>query len=193
MPGSFRSAFRAAPLSAALLALAVATAPAAAQDGLGVVHSLVGGVLAHDRGVFSSNEEDGVDVNVEIQFAEPRWEVWRRIGSPRPRLGGHVNTGGDTSQAYAGLYWDHYFLDDLFVAAGLGGTVHDGETDRARGEKELGSRVLFHLAAEAGWRLADRHAVSIYVDHISNAGLADENEGLDTVGIRYHVFFDGRD
>ena len=175
------------------LPLLVGGSPAAAQGGFDVVHGIAGGVLAHDRGAFSSNEEDGVDINLEVQFVEPGWEWWRFVGSPRPRIGGNINTQGDTSLGYAGLYWDYYVLDDFFVAGGLGAAIHDGEIDDSPGRKELGSRVLFHLAAEVGWRFADRHALSVYVDHSSNANLADENEGLDNFGVRYHLFFGSRD
>lgn len=209
IPACFRpaAAARASALALLLALPLMAAAPAAAQEaaregaplpasaaaGFGIVHSLAGGVLAHDRGAFSTNDEDGVDINLEIQFTEPGWQWWRFIGSPRPRLGGNINTSGETNLAYAGLYWDYYLLDDVFVAGGFGGAVHDGETDDAPGEKELGSRVLFHLAAEVGWRFADRHALTVYADHSSNAGLADDNEGLETVGVRYHFFFQGRD
>ena len=191
----FRPAGLAAPAAAAVLALALIAraAPAVAQDGFDVIHSLAGGVLAHDRGVFSSNEEDGVDINLEVQFVEPGWDWWRYIGSPRPRIGGNINTAGDTSLGYAGLYWDYYVLDEFFVAGAFGATVHDGELSDAPGRRELGSRVLFNLAAEIGWRFADRHALSLYADHSSNANLADDNEGLDNVGVRYHFFFGGRD
>ena len=179
-------------VAAALFAVALTLpTPAVAQSGFDVVHSLAGGVLAHDRGAFSSNEEDGAAINLEMQFVEPGWDWWRYVGSPRPRIGGNINTSGDTSFGYAGLYWDYYLFDEFFIAGGVGGAVHNGEIDEAPGEKELGSRVLFHLAAEVGWRFADRHALSIYADHLSNANLADENEGLDNVGVRYHFFFGG--
>jgi hypothetical protein len=191
-PGPRRAPAGRAALFAGALALFAAAAPADAQDGLGIVHSFAGGVLAHDRGVFSSNDEDGVDINLEIQFVEPGADWWRFIGSPRPRIGGNINTSGDTSLGYAGLYWDYYVLDEVFLAGGLGASVHNGEIDEAPGEKELGSRVLFHLAAELGWRFAEQHALSIYADHSSNANLADENEGLENVGVRYHFFFGGR-
>ena len=172
------------------------TAPAQGQQGQalgGVIHNVRGGVLAHDRGLFSSNEEDGANINIEIQFTESSWDAWRYILSPRPIVGGNINTAGDTSRGYAGLYWDYYPVDWAFVGAAVGATVHDGETSDAPGDRRaLGSRVLFHLALEVGVRFADHHGLSIYADHASNAGLADENEGIESVGIRYTYFFGGR-
>ena len=69
--------------------------------------------------------------------------------------------------------------------------AHNGETDEGSGARmnQLGSPVLFRLAFEAGFTIGRSHAVSVLFDHISNAYLADPNEGLDTVGIRYGYRF----
>ena len=50
------------------------------------------GVIAHDRGFASDHHEDGIDLNLEIQFAP-----LHRFGSPRPHLGATLNFQGDTS------------------------------------------------------------------------------------------------
>jgi hypothetical protein len=194
------------PGGAGLLAACLATLPAAAQeDPAGpatyeppqrarVVHSIAGGVLAHDYGVFSSHEEDGADVNLEIQFTGPRWREWRWIGSPRVMLGGNINTAGDTSRVYGGLYWDWYPVDDRwFLAGALGLTLHNGETEEdVPGRRNLGAPVLFHIAAETGIRFTEHHAVSVYADHASHGGLFDDdNGGLEAVGLRYRYSFAG--
>ncbi|MCO6428593.1 acyloxyacyl hydrolase [Nitrosomonas communis] len=46
--------------------------------------------------------------------------------------------------------------------------------------KTLGSQVLFRIPIEIGYRLGTRSALSVYFDHVSNASLADNNEGMDT-------------
>jgi lipid A 3-O-deacylase len=61
--------------------------------------------------------------------------------------------------------------------------------DDRRERKALGSRVLFHVPLELGWRWGRRNSVSLYSCHISNAGLAEENEGLDNIAIRYGYRF----
>ncbi|NBC33042.1 MAG: acyloxyacyl hydrolase [Alphaproteobacteria bacterium] len=174
--------------------LSFPSAPAAAQDAFGgFIHNVRGGVLAHDRGAFSSNTEDGVDINLEIQFAEPEWQAWDYIFSPRPIIGGNINTVGDTSRGYAGLYWDYYPIDWLFVGGAVGGTIHDGELEESEPDRRaLGSRVLFHLAVEVGVRFGETHGLSLYADHASNAGLVDDNESIEAAGIRYTFFFGGR-
>ncbi len=47
------------------------------------------------------------------------------------------------------------------------------------------ARARIREAIEIGYRFLDRHALSIRLDHISNAGLTDNNEGMDTLGVVY--------
>ena len=78
----------------------------------------------------------------------------------------------------------------MFFSLDLGGAVHDGETSTSRRDrKELGTRVLFREAIEIGYRFQEHHALSLRFDHISNASLADNNEGLDTLGVVYGYSF----
>ena len=151
-----------------------------------LINELRFGVLHHDAGVFGRNEEDGIDLNGEVLFRAPRGRFWEFIFSPRPQLGVTINTEGDTSQIYGGLTWRIEGRLPIFLDLSLGGSVHDGElkTDE-KGSKELGSRVLFREAVELGYRLTRNHTISVMLDHVSNANLADKNEGLETFGIRY--------
>ena len=159
---------------------------AGAQDG--VVSAVRGGVLYHDAPIIAENVEDGVDVNLEVRFRSP--SVLADIGAPEPVVGGTLNSEGDTSRVYAGLAWTADLSGEVFLSGVLGGAVHDGELDPVEPDrKALGSRVLFHLALELGIRLDAHNDVAIYFDHMSNAYLADENEGLDTIGIRYGYSF----
>ena len=66
------------------------------------------------------------------------------------------------------------------------GTQVDFEDDLDLADrKALGSRILFHIPLELGLRLDDRNSVSVYFEHVSNGNLADANEGLDAIGLRY--------
>ena len=72
----------------------------------------------------------------------------------------------------------------------LGGAIHDGETTADKlDRKELGCQVLFRESLDVGYRIAGRHAVMAHLDHVSNAKLCSENEGLKTIGIRYGYSF----
>ncbi|MEE9299859.1 MAG: acyloxyacyl hydrolase [Alphaproteobacteria bacterium] len=157
------------------------------------ISELYVGALTHDTGVFGRSEEDsGPDIDLGVRFAALRGEFWDLIAAPRPHLGLHVNTQGDTSQLFAGLTWTFELGYGVFVGADFGLAVHDGELRTSDDStKELGLRVLFREAAEIGFRITDRNSVSVVLDHISNGGLADENEGLDNFGLRYGYIFGG--
>lgn len=148
------------------------------------------GILYHDAPNLWSGfrlEREGADINLEVLF-RPSFPLL--IGSIRPVIGGSVSTQGDTSHAYAGLRWQVEMPLGLFFGLGLGAAVHDGhtlpdKTDR----KALGSRALFHIPAEIGWRFDGRNSISVYFEHTSNASLTRHNEGMDRVGLRYGYRF----
>ncbi len=148
------------------------------------------GVLNHDEGPFSRNkEEDNPDINVEVLFVSP--EFLDVIWSPRPHIGADINTGDDTSSYYFGLSWEWFLWRNLFAGFSLGGAFHDGETGISgrTDKKELGCSPLFRESVEMGWLFAEHHSVSFMLDHISNAKLCDQNEGLENFGIRYGYRF----
>lgn len=169
--------------SLVLLALCAAHVPARAG---GIVAEIKAGVLAHDVPDLWSGfqlESDAVDVNVELILRPSMPFLW---GSISPAIGASINTGGDTSHAYVDARWQIEGPSGLFFAVGLGAAIHDGELDPvALDKKALGSRVLFHIPFEIGVRLDAHNSLSAYFEHTSNANLADFNEGLDRLGVRY--------
>ena len=146
------------------------------------------GFLIHDEGPFSRNKEDGYDGNFEILFVSPK--LLDLIYSPKPHLGGTINSSGNTSQLYAGLTWDWEFFDDYFFNFSLGGAVHNGEKETPDLEtKSLGCDFLFRESLDLGYKLKGPHSVTFHLAHISNAKLCSTNEGLETFGIRYGYKF----
>lgn len=146
------------------------------------------GLLNHDTdGLWSGlKREHGPDVNAEVIFDTPV-DVFGIV--LRPAAGGTINTRGDTSKVYAYARWEQEW-GDAFLALGLGAAWHDGQTGfTSPDRKSLGSRVLFHVPAEIGYAFTPRYAASIYFDHMSNAGLADRNEGMDSLGVRLGIRF----
>ncbi|MBI5165031.1 MAG: acyloxyacyl hydrolase [Magnetospirillum sp.] len=164
--------------------LLVAASPALADSA-----ELRLGVLRHDAGIFGNREEAGVDGNVEVLFPSPT--LLEPIWSPRPHLGATVNSAGDTSQIYAGLTWQWSPpVSPVFIEFSLGGAVHNGDvTTRELDRKELGARALFRESLSIGWQIDERNSLSLILDHISNANLADKNEGLDGLGLRWGYRF----
>jgi lipid A 3-O-deacylase len=181
------------PLFSAVLtaALALASVATQAQEPMsnGLVHELRGGILAHDVDHLWSgfSRESGADLNIEAIFT-PRLEVLD--GTLRPALGASLNTAGDTSKIYLGGRWQYDFENGLYASAGLGAAYHNGESHLvASDRKALGSSLLFHIPLEIGYYIDRHNALSLYFDHISNAYTQDENEGLDTLGLRYGYRF----
>lgn len=168
----------------AWLAALAAVSPAAAQ--VNPISEVRGGLLAHDVAILGAHEEEGVDINAEILFHPP--PLLRPLLSPRPHVGIDANTLGDTSAAYAGLTWQAD-AGPLWGAFAFGGAVHDGEIDESPGSKGLGSRALFRLAGEIGWHVTPHVSLSLLYDHYSNATLAEDNEGLNNLGLRFGYRF----
>src|SRR6185312_9621892 len=148
------------------------------------------GLLAHDIGVLGDPVEGGADVVGEILFVSPDFLSF--IGSPRPTLGGSVNTAGKTDYAYADLTWtgtlwrpDPQANDGIYLGGFLGGAVHDGRLQPGNpGSKDLGTRGLFHLGVEAGYQITPVYSVEAYFSHLSNANISRHNPGLNNAGLR---------
>ena len=155
------------------------------------------GALAHDvnpqyvdgQPSFFGNhvEEASLDINLEALFPP-----FRRFlgGTLRPAIGVTINTAGGTSQAYADVRWQYELPSDIFFALGVGAAVHDGNLGPEDPDhRALGTRVLFHIPVEVGLRIDEHNSVSLFWDHTSNAGLNEENPGMDRAGIRYGYRF----
>ncbi|HEX7075644.1 MAG TPA: acyloxyacyl hydrolase [Hyphomicrobiaceae bacterium] len=156
----------------------------------GFIRELRAGALAHDvDGLWSgfSREDGTVDLNGEVIFSPSLPFLW---GAIRPALGGTINFDGGTSHAYLDARWEIETAGGLFFAAGIGAAVHDGDLKlEAPDRKALGSRVLFHIPLELGLRFDQHNSLSVYFEHLSNANLADTNEGMDLLGVRYGYRF----
>ncbi len=152
------------------------------------LYEIRAGILSHDVRLWSrSRKESGVDLNAEFIFGFPNLRLFS--GTVHTNLGFSLNTQGDTSKIYSGLLWEYIWGADVFLNLGLGLAAHNGELEDSDDKKELGSRVLFRIPIEIGLFLTRHQGISIMFDHVSNAYLADPNEGLDTVGLRYTYRF----
>ncbi len=153
------------------------------------------GVLNHDVAFLGHHKESGVDTNLEALLASP--ELLAIVGAPRPDLGVTVNSAGKTDQLYAGLTWTVGLAgglfspdDGLFLSGSLGGAGNNGKLDGTwRNHKILGSNLLFRESAEFGYRFRSRYSLSLILDHSSDGGLSDHNQGLTNAGARFCVMF----
>lgn len=175
-----------AAITAVLCALT--SQPAHAQS---LIEELKLGVLYHDASHMWSGfrlEQESVDINVEALLKPSFPGLF--FGTIRPVIGGTISTVGATSHAYADLRWQTELGSGFFLGVGLGAAVHDGHLlPDSWQHKALGSRVLFHIPAEIGYRIDQHNSISLYFEHTSNAWLARYNEGLDRIGVRYGYKF----
>jgi lipid A 3-O-deacylase len=180
---------------AILAAVLAATGPGLAAAQTKLVDEFKFGVLAHDVGLFDKHVETGADVNFEMLFTPP--DFLSVIGSPRPHLGGSLNTAGNTNDGYFGLTWGITLIQNLFgwgngvfLNGSLGGALQDGYTNNAPPDrKRLGSTVLFRGSLELGYQLTPTVSVSGFVNHMSNADLASHNAGITDAGARLGLKF----
>ncbi|MBI1260560.1 MAG: acyloxyacyl hydrolase [Rhizobiales bacterium] len=154
-----------------------------------IVNEVRLGIYDHDSPVFRSRQEPSEpDINVEVLFNSPDFLSW--MANPRPHLGTTINTGGGTSMAYAGLTWDYFFTEALFVEGSFGGAIHNGETDKSTSSsRNYGCRVNFHENASLGYKFTGGQSLMLTLEHMSNASLCDDNDGLTNLGVRYGLSF----
>ena len=139
---------------------------------------------------FKKRYEGSVNINPEVVFLTP--DILDVLWSPRPHAGVSLNLGNDTNYAYTGLGWDTKWENNIFLDSFWGLAVHDGKLIRGNPDKiEFGSKLLFRLGSELGWRWDGHNGISLIWEHMSNAGVLDEkNQGNNSVGIRYSYRFD---
>ncbi len=172
-------------LLAACLALSADVTEAAS-----LIDELKLGVLWHDvPGLWSGfqAEQNSADINVEALLSPSLAFLG---GTIRPAIGGSISTVGATSDAYIDARWQYETPSGIFFGLGLGAAIHNGQLKLEDWDrKALGSRVLFHIPAEVGYRFDDHNSLSVYFEHMSNAYTVSPNEGMDRLGIRYGYRF----
>jgi hypothetical protein len=156
----------------------------------GAVRELRVGPAIHDIDGLWSNDskEKGPDLCLEVVFNTTLFSL---LGaSAYPNAGAGFNTRGDTSKIYGGFLLQWEPASAFFFSTGLGLALHDGEreTDSAD-RKSLGSQMLFRIPIEIGYAIDRHHRLAIVFDHMSNAGMASPNEGMDTLGLVYGYRF----
>jgi hypothetical protein len=187
-----------------LVLLTALLLPAASQAQNVTYSEFKFGVLGHDVHALGGKEK-GVDLNPEIIFASPVPDAWaatlppylRWMVQPRPTIGGEINTDGFTDQAYLGATWSWLLASNLMLPSDgivlsyfFGPGFNDGDIIATRPDhKSLGSHILFREALELGYLITPLYQISGFVDHVSNGGLAKQNQSINDVGIRLGVRF----
>ena len=176
-----------------LLLILVAFGPSVADETIRpspMVKAVRVGVASHDVGGLWSHcsREKGMDIFIQLTFNRPFFHI---LGTTLfPNVGCSINTHGDTSKVYGGAQLTWLLGWDLFFTTGVGLALHNGETDTDDADrKSLGSPVLFRIPLEVGYVINGDHRIIVAFDHISNAYLASENDGMDTLGLFFEYHF----
>lgn len=168
----------AARATIACLALAAFMTPASAG-----VSELRAGVYAHDL-LGPARERDNADLTGEIVFDSPYFLSW--AFAPRPRFGGTLSGNGGTSLVYVDLGWTIALGEKWFADFSVGAAMHDGHLRSTNPhENQYGCRANFHETLSIGYRMSEAWSVMLTGEHMSNASLCDENDGLTNIGVRF--------
>ena len=139
------------------------------------------GILSHDVGAnLKQRHEKEYNANIEYLFSNNYVFLLAT-----PHIGTSLNTKGYTNSLYTGLTWHFDFTKKIFIEASFGGAIHNGNLKTSLKKRALGSRLLFRESFCLGVKVAEKHDISIMVDHMSNAGLVKPNPGLTDFGLRY--------
>jgi hypothetical protein len=157
------------------------------------------GAAAHDVH-FLGGKEHGVDFNPELIMPSPVADAWaaslpaylRWLVQPRPTFGAEINSGRYTDQFYFGAKWSWMLANNILqpgdgFSAGIffGGAANDGEIVTSKPDrKSLGSHILFREELELGYWINPVIQISAFIDHVSNAGFAKQNQSINDVGAR---------
>ena len=85
----------------------------------------------------------------------------------------------------AGIWNRFQFENGVFIESSfMPGLSNAGTTNN-----DLGSTLEFRSLLGVGYKFDNARAISAGLAHKSNAGLGDDNPGLNTLSIRYHISF----
>jgi hypothetical protein len=198
--GTARRHWRGLALGGLAVALVFAPAALRAQNVVNLTFGQVKfGVAAHDVH-FLGGKEHGVDFNPELILPSPVADAWaatlpaylRWLVQPRPTFGAEINSSRYTDQFYFGAKWSWLLANNILqpgdgFSAGIffGGAANDGEIVTSKPDrKSLGSHILFREELEFGYWINPLIEISAFVDHVSNAGFAKQNQSINDVGAR---------
>lgn len=167
-----------------LCALAAAV-PAAAQDGGDPLrdHLQLGAgyfsIFKHDDGAVAASAIYRPGVRY-LEAGSEAGDLWRGVG---PQVGLGVNADGG-KLAHAGIFLDLRPFDRVVVWPGISVAAWDNDDSR-----DLGGTFQFMSEFYVGYRLPWQDLVGVSLQHVSNAGLHDENPGADILLATYTLSF----
>ena len=128
-------------------------------------------------GWYDANLRDDQAVDFRLEYRHDA----RLVGPVKPWAGLEATSDGGLWGG-AGILLDLYFGRRLVLTGSFApGAYANG------GGKDLGHTVEFRSQIELGYRFDDRSRLSLALSHLSNAGLGDENPGVEVLSLYYHL------
>lgn len=138
-----------------------------------------GDLLAFSAAYYDVHHRDDEAAEARIEYRADQ-TMW--IFKP---FGGAMATSEGALHGFAGVLIDIPLWNRLYVTPSFApGLYHDGDG------KDLGHTVEFRSQIELSYRLANGHRLGASFNHISNAGLGDENPGVESAALTYIVPMD---
>ena len=148
---------------------------AAAQVALNETPAVISGGIGWFDLVDSENE--AVDFRLEYRHGDDF--LWLK-----PWAGIEATTDGSVWGGI-GVLMDIVFFERLVLTGSFApGLYEDGDG------KDLGHTVEFRSQVELGFQFENQSRVSVAFSHLSNAGLDDENPGVEVLNLYYHLPLD---
>lgn len=128
------------------------------------------------------------DIGDDEEYASAAFELgyihdYDLFFNVRPMIGVMVNTDGGAF-GHIGVSRAIFFTDNFLARLQAGfGAYHEG------GSIDLGQVFEFREQVELGYQFDGGDMVSVYFNHLSNAGMGDRNPGVNTIGLSYSRAF----
>jgi lipid A 3-O-deacylase len=164
-------------LSAALLCAVLLTSGerAAAQ----VAFNETPAVLSGGVGWFDIAQQDDQAVDFRLEYRHGEDFLFLKP------WGGIEATSDGSLWGGIGVLVDVTFFDAIVLTGSIAPGLHDHG-----GGKHLGSTVEFRSQVELGYQFENKSRLSVGFSHTSNAGIGDDNPGVEVLSLYYHVPLD---
>jgi hypothetical protein len=167
---------RLALLSALLCAVLLTTSErAAAQVALNETPAVISGGV----GWFDVVQQDDQAVDFRLEYRHGDDFLWLKP------WGGIEATSDGSVWGGIGVLMDITFFDTVVLTGSIApGLYEDG------GGKDLGSVFEIRSQVELGYQFENQSRLAVSFSHTSNASVADENPGVESVNLYYHLPLD---
>ncbi|MGD8305494.1 MAG: acyloxyacyl hydrolase [Ignavibacteria bacterium] len=120
-----------------------------------------------------------------LQQSEPSFEMRTELRAGKIKLFGHpfggimVNTEG-AIHLYVGMYYDIFITDEFIITPSFAPGIYENNNS-----KDLHYFLEFRSQLEVSFRFDHGARIGLSFNHISNASLAKENPGVESLALTY--------